>query len=232
MQTVIETFESRAHEIQVYFKWVECVDLNFQNKKQGITTPESDEVIKILKANVLMMLYNLVEATILGGILVIYDKLKKDGCTYIAVSDEIQKIWFSFKFRQVYDGQANYESYKGKAVEIVKAILNKEVIDLDRKATAISGNLDADKIRLICNNHGIRIKSDSKNKGGCILSRVKNDRNNLSHGVISFAECGRDLSINDLRDMINQTNSFLGDVLSSFKDYYNNKLYLKSSTGC
>lgn len=34
-----------------------------------------------------------------------------------------------------------------------------EPLELDRKATGISGNLDADSIREVCKKHGIQFKS-------------------------------------------------------------------------
>ena len=59
--------------------------------------------------------------------------------------------------------------------------------------------MDAQKIRDICNNHGIIIHLDPQCRGGEILKEVKEERNNLAHGTISFVECGRNYSIDDLK---------------------------------
>ena len=179
----------------------------------------NDNFIKILKANTLLMIYNLVESTVMGGILEIYDRVRQEGLTYAGVCSEIKDIWFSYKFRQVYDQQAHYNSYKGKALEIVNSILTGEIIELDRKATDISGNLDAQQIRNVCSEHGIhfRAKEGSQEK-----------RNDLAHGTLSFAECGRDYSIDELWNIKEQTVLFLEGLLEGMKKYYDEKQYRAS----
>ena len=110
-----------------------------------------------------------------------------------------------FKFNQVYDKTAHYNSYRDKAAEIINAIMRNEPIEMDRKATDISGNLDADKIRQICSDHGITYTIDSACRGGVALEDVKNKRNQLAHGTTSFAECGRYYAIDDLEKIKNET---------------------------
>ncbi len=135
--------------------------------------------------------------------------------------------WFSFKFNQVYDKTAHYNSYRDKAVEIINAIMRNEPIEMDRKATDISGNLDADKIRQICSDHGITYTVDSACRGGVALEDVKNKRNQLAHGTTSFAECGRYYAIDDLEKIKNETVIFLNGILQGMKKYYDEKTYLK-----
>lgn len=174
------------------------------------------------------MIYNLVESTIMSAILKIYDSFFQQELTYNMVRKEIQDIWFSYKFNQVYDKNAHFNSYRGKAKEIIDFVLDNKILKLDRKATDISGNLDAQKIRDICNNHGIIIHLDPQCRGGEILKEVKEERNNLAHGTISFVECGRNYSIDDLKKIKNETECFLENILEGMKDYYENQLYLKA----
>lgn len=224
MQAIFDMFDERVQEIDLYFEAIKELD-------QGSTNHTSDapyfhnEFIKILKANTLLMIYNLVESTVMGGILEIYDKLRQEGLTYSGVRKEIKDIWFSYKFRQVYDQQAHFNSYKGKALEIVNSILVGEVIELDRKATAISGNLDAQQIRNVCNEHGIVFQTDERSRGGVVLETVKDRRNDLAHGTLSFAECGRDYSIEDLSNIKDETVLFLRGLLTGMKQYYDEKQY-------
>lgn len=224
MQAIFDMFDERIQEIDLYFSALKALDI--ENINCSSTKPYcNDEFIKILKANTLIMIYNLVESTVMGGILEIYDKLKQDGLTYSGVRKEIKDIWFSYKFRQVYDQQAHFNSYKGKALEIVNSILTGEVIELDRKATAISGNLDAQQIRNVCNEHGIVFQIEAASRGGIVLETVKDRRNDLAHGTLSFAECGRDYSIEDLSDIKSETVLFLKGLLQGMKQYYDEKQY-------
>lgn len=224
MQAIFDMFDERVEEIDLYFKAMKDLDQGASDHVSNATF-YNDEFIKILKANTLLMIYNLVESTVMGGILEIYDKLKQEGLTYSGVRKEIKDIWFSYKFRQVYDQQAHYNSYKGKALEIVNSILTGEVIELDRKATAISGNLDAQQIRNVCSEHGIVFQTDAQSRGGIVLETVKDRRNDLAHGTLSFAECGRDYSIEDLGEIKDQTVLFLKGLLSGMKKYYDEKQY-------
>ena len=60
------------------------------------------------------------------------------------------------------------------------------------------------------------------------MKEVKEERNNLAHGTISFVECGRNYSIDDLKKIKNETECFLENILEGMKDYYENQLYLKA----
>ena len=57
------------------------------------------------------------------------------------------------------------------------------------------------------------------------LETVKERRNDLAHGALSFAECGRDYSIKDLGEINDQAVLFLGGLLAGMKQYYDEKQY-------
>ena len=225
MQAILDVFDERTKEINLYFKALTELDKAVELEHESKTAYLNKEFIKILKANTMLMLYNLVESSVMGGIMEIYDRVKQEGLTYVDVRKEIKDIWFSYKFRQVYDKQAHYNSYKGKALEIVNAILDNEVIVLDRRATSISGNLDAQQIRNVCNEHGIIFHTVEGSCGGVALETVKDRRNDLAHGTISFVECGRDYTIEDLEEIKEQTVLYLSGLLNDMKQYYDKKQY-------
>ncbi|WP_322176201.1 MAE_28990/MAE_18760 family HEPN-like nuclease [Acutalibacter caecimuris] len=225
MRMTLEIYQERIDEIELYFNALK--ELYQTQSQESEHSFYNADFLKILKANALIMIYNLVESSIMGGILEIYDELKNSGYNYKDVRKEIQDIWFSFKFNQVYDKTAHYNSYRDKAVEIINAIMRNEPIEMDRKATDISGNLDADKIRQICSDHGITYTVDSACRGGVALEDVKNKRNQLAHGTTSFAECGRYYAIDDLEKIKNETVIFLNGILQGMKKYYDEKTYLK-----
>ncbi len=231
MQMVFDVFNDRIGEMEIYFKSIEQLyetENSFENNYEF----HSDQFLKMLKANAIIMVYNLVESSIMGGILEIYDQLKSSGHTYNDVRMEIQKIWFSYKFNEVYDKNAHYNSYRDKAYEIISGILKEDVIVLNRKATDISGNLDAEKVRQLCKEHGIKYELKSNCRGGAVLSEVKEKRNNLAHGTISFVECGRDYSVEELISIKDETIIFLECILNGMKEYYDNKWYLNRSSIC
>lgn len=225
MRITLEIYQERIEEIELYFRGLRDL-YDTQSREENYAFYNGD-FLKILKANALIMIYNLVESSIMGGILEIYDELKTSGYSYKDVTKEIQDIWFSFKFNQVYDKNAHYNSYRDKAEEIINAILQNEPLVMDRKATDISGNLDAKKIREICSEHGITYTIEPECRGGIVLEDVKNKRNQLAHGTTSFAECGRYYALEDLGKIKNETIIFLNGILQGMKKYYQDKTFLK-----
>lgn len=142
MQSVIDDFDERKQEIEEYYSALEelYVSKNITNNDEKYL---DDAFLKMLKSNAILMIYNLVESTIMSAILKIYDSFFQQELTYNMVRKEIQDIWFSYKFNQVYDKNAHFNSYRGKAKEIIDFVLDNKILKLDRKATDISGNLDA-----------------------------------------------------------------------------------------
>lgn len=228
MQATFDTYKDRIKEIELYYCALQEL-YNHQQSSEIRLAFYSDDFLKILKSNALIMVYNLVESSVMGGILEIYDEVKSQGFSYRAVRKEIQQIWFTFMFNQVYDKNAHYNSYRNKATEIINSILNEDTLLLDRKATDISGNLDAEKIRHICEDHGISYTISAECKGGIVLTDVKNKRNDLAHGTTSFVECGRDYTVDDLIKIKDQTVLFLDGILAGMKSYYDEKKFLLSA---
>ena len=225
MKVTLEIYKDRIAEIELYFKSIKQLYEN-QHTSEIKYDFYADDFLKMLKANALLMIYNLVESSIMGGIIEIYDEMKANGSSYNNVRKEIRDIWFYFKFNQVYDKKAHYNSYREKAMEIINSIMSDEIISLDRKATDISGNLNAEKIRQICKEHGIEYSIDANCRGGVVIDDVKNKRNNLAHGTISFVECGREYSVEELVKIKDETVKFLDGILAGMENYYNSKLYL------
>ncbi|MBW9173420.1 hypothetical protein K2F43_19720 [Clostridium estertheticum] len=225
MQVTLEIYRDRITEIELYFSSLKQLYAS-QHEAEIRYDYYSDDFLKMLKANALLMVYNLVESSIMGGIMEIYDKMKSSGYSYNNVTKEIKDIWFCYKFNQVYDKSAQYNSYKEKAMEIITSIMSGEVISLDKNATNISGNLNAAKIREICKVHGITYSIDKSCRGGIVLDDVKNKRNELAHGTISFVECGREYSMESLTQIKVETVKYLEGILAGMEKYYNYKLYL------
>ncbi|MCL2527546.1 MAG: MAE_28990/MAE_18760 family HEPN-like nuclease [Defluviitaleaceae bacterium] len=231
MKSTRDTYNERVAEIDFYYDALGQLDTEITEAigvaGKEIARYKHDIFLKISKANALLMIYNLVESTVLNGMEEIYDKVQDSGATFSTVRKELQDIWFSYKFEQVYrQPEANYVSYKSKALEIVNSIMLCEPIDLNRDALPISGNLDADRIFKVCNSHGIEYKPDKACKGGKRLEDVRIKRNGLAHGNLSFAECGREYSLKDLIEIKEHAYIFLSGLLNEMNKYYDNESYL------
>lgn len=228
MEIVRDTFGNRKSEIEQYFNLIDFFDSAGKEIKKQVneTVFNNKNIERIVRANAFLMLYNLVESTLVTGIEEVYSVLKQDGISYIQVRQEIKDIWFNYKFSNAYDKNAHFHTYRNTALKIINSILLNEPIILERKATGISGNLDADSIRNVCKTHGIIFRTPKDCHGGEKLCKVKEQRNQLAHGSLSFVECGSYFTANDLHEIKNEVVIFLEGFIEAIEQYYDNKDYL------
>lgn len=228
MDFVRANFNDRKDEIDLYFEFIDFLDNieKTENMRKSNHILYNKDVEKIIRANSLLMLYNLVESTLVTGIEEVYSALKENNITYSQVRREIREIWFNYRFSNAYDRKAHYDTYKKTAEKIITSIMLNEPLILDRKATGISGNLDATSIRDVCKKHGIQFSTPGNCHGGEKLTQVKDQRNQLAHGTLSFVECGRDFTVEDLHVIKEEVENFLSGFIDSIESYYDNEEYL------
>lgn len=218
MQNTYGIFNDRKNEIEFYFSIMVEID----NGSANINTIDNRRFYKIMKSNFLLMLYNLVEACIVSGMMEIYEDLKNNGCSYNQVIREIQDIWSKSKINEIYGPATERTAYENRVRQIIQDITTNTPIVLSKDALGISGNLNARKIKEICDKHRIRYRLQNQGES---LERVKRERNSLAHGDVSFSDCARDLTIGDLENIKDEVIQFLQDILNGMKDYYDQKLY-------
>lgn len=224
MISVLSDFEKRVEEINIYFLLLENIEekdavLYFPNKRTHKYQPHNAELIKILKANLFLLLYNLSESSIKQSLSEIYEQITDQQLKYEEVIDEIKKIWIDEK----------HNNFKNKGTEnIFKAINNlaEEIIEIRFDSEkVISGNIDGRKIKEFSVKHGFSSKVHKNAKDGVKLHQVKTQRNNLAHGHISFAECGRNYTISDLREIKHQVIIYLRRILKNIERYLDNQKF-------
>lgn len=218
MQNTLSIFDDRKKEIEFYFS----IMVKIENGSSDIHTGDNSRFYKIMKSNFLLMLYNLVEACIVSGMMEIYEDLKNEGCSYNQVIQQIQDIWAKYKINEIYGPTTERVAYENRIQAIIKNITTNSPIILSKGALRIGGNLNAKKITDICKSHNICYQLSTS---GEHLEQVKNKRNYLAHGDVSFSECARDLAISDLEKYKDDVILFLANILDGMKNYYDNKLY-------
>lgn len=224
MLNTLSIFEERKEEINFYFSIM--VDLDGGSK--NIKTIDNSRFFKIMKSNFLLMLYNLVEACVVNGMMEIYENLRNDACSYNSLIKEIQVIWANQKINEIYGPATERSAYENRVQQIIDNIINNNPIILTKSGLGISGNLDAKKIKSLCDKHRIRYCLTTK---GTSLERVKNVRNGLAHGILSFSEGARDLPIDDLELIKDEVLDFLEGILQGMKQYYDGKHYKIKRSG-
>ncbi len=221
MVNINTIFEERKSEIEFYYSVL--IDLDSENSP--FNTIDNSRLFKIMKSNFVLMLYNLVEATVSTGIAEIYEAIKNENCTYEMVLEELQTIWRDAKIRQIYSSSTELKTYTKKVKEIVEDITNSSPLILEKSMLNINGNLNAGRIKHICDDHKIRytvIGDDDK------LEEVRRKRNALAHGDESFSQCTRDMTISDLEHIKDIIIDFLKGIIAGMENYCDNKMFLTS----
>lgn len=222
MITIHEVFNDRKNEIEFYYSVME--DMNGDEDKHILNTTDNQRFFRIMKSNFLLMIYNLVEATFMTGMMEIYDQLKCENCSYETVIDEIQNIWRDYKVKEIYKPESNLTVYTKRVQKIVLDITQNVPLELSKSMLGINGNLDAKQIKNICDRHRIRYQVIDDQK---ILEKVKRKRNSLAHGDESFSHCARDMTLADLKIIKDTVIEFIQEILDGMERYCDEKQYLR-----
>jgi hypothetical protein len=218
MNNTITLFNDRLSEIDLSFSVLQDIE------DSKIRTNNNNDFGCILKSNILLMIYNLIEACIVSGLCEIYESIKNSSITYAELIEEIQLIWSNYKIGAVYLSNSGRKSYEKCVRNIIDDVIFNRPIELTKYAIKYVGNLDAGLVKKLCDKHKIRY-SVSDNKG--YLSAVKEKRNSLAHGDISFVDCARDIFLQDLINIKDGVKQFISEILDSMKNYYDNRYYIR-----
>ena len=225
MITVKNDFEKRCDEVNEYFKLLDRVvkqdaELFLPNNATKKYQQLSTDLHKVLKANVILILYNLMESSIRSALIETYQQITDKEVKYSDVTDEIRSIWI----------KSNYRNFKDKGSPEIVKILNAiadDLLNIPFDTNEISGNIDAKKVKEFAGKIGFSSTVHHSTDDGEVLVRIKNERNILAHGERSFSECGRSYTVGDLEKMKNQTITYLRRILSNIEAFLAAKRYLK-----
>ena len=223
MNNTIALFEDRKAEIEFYYS----ILIDMENNNGRIQTIDNSKFFRIMKSNFLLMLYNLIEACIVSGMMEIYENLSQSQSGYNDLIEEIQRLWSNHRIGEIYKSSGVRSAYESAVHDIITQVITDEPIFLNRAVLDISGNLDARRIKDLCDKH--RIRYVAADNDGC-LRIVKEKRQNLAHGDESFGDCARDITLSQLEHIKDEVTNFIEAIIAGMKDYYDNRLYLKETS--
>lgn len=226
-----ESLKERAAELDTYFRFVEIIEkdapqLFIPSRRIHKNRNIDEDVVKILKANCFLLLYNVVESTVRDGFLEIYQAIETDGCSIRNLGPRMRALWMDAQFRRVKPLSATPDSYRAVARDMLQAVFDDLLAKLDVETLKMEGNLDAAHIRKICDAHGVSHRAPASAKGGERLLVIKQQRNALAHGSRSFVECGRDFTMTDLVGIKHQTLLYLRALLRNIASFTKRKAFL------
>ncbi len=170
----------------------------------------------LIKSSIVLLAYNTVEGC--------YAKLNKEIFSFIAenhipinkLNTELQNVYYRYYRNIITDIESLKRFYENRDIT---SITYDEICD---KVTLFSGNLDARSIRDFSKKQ-IGINNISTAYGQKIVL-IKNLRNKLAHGEVTFQDAVKDKTLEEIEEMCKDCIRFLEIVIKSYEEFYTNKI--------
>jgi hypothetical protein len=234
---VKSTFQDRINEIEIYFELVNNIEIAAGSGCARFKINDSDYQIKpqqqkMMYSGIYLQLYNLVELTIT----MLLEAVERNAAQ--GINGELSKL--SNKMKKLYvksvacpnDILSNEKRFE-KAMDLFEQVMNIKPIEL-KIPSGGGGNWDTIEISRISETIGVEIRLP-KPLNTKINKAFRNDkkpiwlikeiRNKLAHGSLSFSECGENHVASDFRNLIDIVKDYLNCVINAYETFINNSQY-------
>ena len=236
MDTV--AFDERVDEIDSYIALLESIQRAAQT---GPPTISGDVVTtrqqRMLYSAVYLQLYNLVEATATWCVTAVTEATANPGTwTVRQLEQPIRTEWVRTTART--HVVLNADNRLQTSVDFCDLLLQANDISEWKIEKGGGGNWDIEAIEAISERIGCDLQisaavrtaakrhfRDDKNS----LLFIKDLRNQLAHGSISFEQSGENVTVGDLTELKTRTVDYLREVIQSFSDYLSGFLFVEAA---
>jgi len=208
MKDIRARFKERRREIRRYLDMLNFIEITgsellSRDRREQFSIDTTTR--HVLKASVFVHLYNLIESVVKACLEEIAQEIQSSGLTYSDVSEEWQRCWVRHVARL--EEPLHPRNRLNALLAMCNQLLARETVVIKPKFSG--GSLDDNRIEDLLRRHGISLSIPSKlrqlikrhvvDQNGP-LKVVRLRRNELAHGLASFGDCGRDVTIGDLRE--------------------------------
>ena len=173
----------------------------------------------LIKSSIILLVYNTIEGC--------FSKLNREIFTFICennipvevLNDELQDTYFKYHHKLIVNtinSKSLKKFYNDKKVTAVT------YDDICKRMRLFSGNLDAKAIREHSKKR-IGINSIPMREELNLL-KVKQLRNKLAHGEITFEEAARDITLVEMQDIIKDCIRFMEKVIAKYEEFFEKKV--------
>lgn len=230
-------FQERLAEVEAYLDFLSTMEAQAQQgppRLVGAQHPITTQQQRILYSSVYLQLYNLVEATMSRCIEAVAEAAKENGrWTPGDLSHALRREWVRVTARTHVDLTPEHRLESALVLcDRLVASLPIEAFDIDKGG---GGNWDDFEIEAFSKRLGFQlvvskpvysaIKQPFRDDLGP-LGLVKQLRNRLAHGSISFAQCAEDVTVGRLIELKDRTVNYLSEVVGCFAAYVESFEYL------
>ncbi|MFM9968027.1 MAG: MAE_28990/MAE_18760 family HEPN-like nuclease [Burkholderiales bacterium] len=237
MSALVTGFQERLAEVEAYLAFLSTMEVCAQQgppRLEGAEHPISAQQQRILYSSVYLQLYNLVESTMSSCIEAV-TKAAKESNRWMPsdLSHSLRREWVRVMARTHEDLTPDHrlESALNLCDHLVASLPVTE-FSIDKGG---GGNWDDQSIEAISKRLGFQlivsepvysaVKRRFQDDLGP-LALVKQLRNRLAHGSISFAQCAEDVTVARLDDLKVKTVDYLREVVGCFNAYLDSFEYL------
>lgn len=227
MRDIRADFEERVVETEAYMELLSALERQAQEGPPRLTMNSGDYQISTIQQNILyssvyLQLYNLVESTISTCLEAVSDA--PSGRLPAHLQLPIQKEWIR-NIARTHVELSSENRLASTQLLFEKSFSPIEPFSIERGG---GGNWDDTSIETIGRRLGVRIhvertvysliKRKIRDDQGP-LEVVKDLRNKLAHGAISFRECSEGVTVAQLLEIKNITVAYLRGVVDNFVSY-------------
>lgn len=241
MVTTRNEYEQRKDEILKLFKFIELLETkearllpndSFEEDINRRLIKVSVDTISILRSSFYLVLYNCVESTTTNCLTSISTAIKEANCLYSDLREELRLLVIAANERKVSMFDVESTKHINDLKDAIETFCAERCISLDLndyiKSSSqgqYSGSLDCRVIKKLFCKFGM----DTSDWSCDCLKTIKENRNKLAHGEVSFQECCRDYPIMYMKDSMNEMFLFFDKVLLKTQEYIENQYFLMPS---
>ncbi|MDE2823358.1 MAG: MAE_28990/MAE_18760 family HEPN-like nuclease [Chloroflexota bacterium] len=235
MTALAELFNDRVNEVEIYLDLLEAIDEQVKNGKPQlgdgwISAPQQH----ILYSAVYLQLYNLVEVTVTRCVLAVYDASSDaERWTPADLSDRLLEEWIRLKADT--RTALNEDNRLRRALALARHLIDGLPVSWPADAH-LAGNWDDGQIERMSARLGCELQISAGTNEAVKrpirddmgqLALIRERRNRLAHGNLSFAECGAEVTVAELRRTKECTVLYLQEVIDAFEDHINSCKFLR-----
>jgi MAE_28990/MAE_18760-like HEPN len=231
MPELASFFEERFEEIESYLMFLQEIEDAARSgppRIQGASTRITASQQKILYSSVYLQLYNLVEATVSRCIKAVTDAATSTLSHYKAadLNASLRQEWVRAVARTHI--ALTPENRLKSAMIMCKHLIDQLPVSELEIEIGGGGNWDDESFERISARVGCELEITAETRRAVkqherddlgAMKLVKDRRNNLAHGSISFVECGEGLLVEELRRIAEATGDYLREAILCYLYY-------------
>ena len=222
-------FNKSNEDINDFFSLLEFIDSIETYKKITLRNPLVPSSLlvtstqqKCMRSHAILILYNIVEATVVECFLAINDAINDEHLKYYELEDSLRDLWL----KPIMTNGDSIKTRIAKTKRIIGQISSD--IHFDGVIGRFNGNVDLRTILNECKDYNLQLGAiPNKNEVASTLRVVKDARNNLAHGNVSYSFLGSNIVFSDIKKYKDDILDFLPFFINRVEKYISNKEYKK-----